>query len=186
MAETPDDHLLLERFRDPATREAAFNELVLAYQQRIYWHVRRMVISHSDADDLVQEVFIRIWNNLDSFKGNSQLFTWIYRIATNECLSFLKRKKMRRAISLDPEENPLVEKLREDPYINGNELQMKLQEAILTLPEKQRMVFNLRYFEDLKYEELSEILDTSVGALKASYHHAVKKLEKYLTERSTE
>lgn len=181
MAETPDDKALLERFRDPATKEAAFNELVLAYQQRIYWHVRRMVISHADADDLVQEIFIRIWKNLDTFKGNSRLFTWMYRIATNECLSFLKRKKMHSTVSIDEGANLLLEKLREDPYINGDDLQLRLQEAILTLPEKQRIVFNLRYFEELKYEELSEILETSVGALKASYHHAVKKLEQYFT-----
>lgn len=181
MAESPDDKLLLERFRNPATKEAAFNELVLAYQQRIYWHVRRMVISHADADDLVQEIFIRIWNNLDTFRGSSKLFTWIYRIATNECISFLKRKKMRNTVSIDDEESLLLEKLREDPYINGNDLQIKLQEAILRLPEKQRIVFNMRYFGELPYEELSEILGTSVGALKASYHHAVKKLEQYFT-----
>ncbi|QEC51016.1 RNA polymerase sigma-70 factor (ECF subfamily) [Anseongella ginsenosidimutans] len=181
MAESPDDQLLLERFRNPATKEAAFNELVLAYQQRIYWHVRRMVISHDDADDLVQEIFIRIWKNLETFRGGSKLFTWIYRIATNECISFLKRKKMRNTVSIDDEENLLLEKLREDPYINGNDLQIKLQEAILRLPEKQRIVFNMRYFGELPYEELSEILGTSVGALKASYHHAVKKLEQYFT-----
>ncbi|HEY9559762.1 MAG TPA: sigma-70 family RNA polymerase sigma factor [Anseongella sp.] len=182
MAETPDDKALLERFRNPATRDAAFNELVLAYQQRVYWHVRRLVISHEDADDLVQEIFIRIWNHLDNFRGDAQLFTWIYRIATNECTSFLKRKKMKPTVSIDQDEGRLLEKLREDPYINGNELQLKLQEAILTLPEKQRLVFNMRYFDELKYDEMSEILETSVGALKASYHHAVKKLEQYFTK----
>src|SRR3546814_10625157 len=146
MAETPDDKALLERFRNPATRDAAFNELVLAYQQRVYWHVRRLVISHEDADDLVQEIFIRIWNHLDNFRGDAQLFTWIYRIATNECTSFLKRKKMKPTVSIDQDEGSLLEKLREDPYINGNELQLKLQEAILTLPEQKRFVFNLRTF----------------------------------------
>lgn len=181
MAETTEDKAFLERFRDPATKEAAFNELVLKYQQRIYWHIRRLVISHDDTDDLVQEVFIKIWKNLGKFQGNSQLFTWIYRIATNECMTFLKRKSMRNTVSIDDEENPLLEKLREDPYINGNELQIRLQQGILTLPEKQRIVFNMRYFDELKYEEMSEVLETSVGALKASYHHAVKKLEQYLT-----
>lgn len=181
MAEAPDDKALLARFRSPDTKEAAFNELVLAYQQRIYWHVRRIVISHEDADDLVQEIFIRIWKHLDNFRGDSRLFTWIYRIATNECTSFLKRKRMRNTVSIEQDDNRLLEKLREDPYINGNELQIKLQEAILTLPEKQRLVFNLRYFDELKYEEMSEILETSVGALKASYHHAVKKVEQYFT-----
>lgn len=184
MAEITDEKAFLDRFLQPETKEAAFNELVLAYQQRVYWHVRRMVISHADTDDLVQEIFIKIWHHLESFKGKSRLFTWIYRIATNECISFLKRRRMRNVVSIHEEENNLLETLREEPYINPDDTQMKLQEAILTLPEKQRIVFNLRYFEDLKYEELAEILDTSVGALKASYHHAVKKVESYLTTGS--
>ena len=182
MAEITDDKAFIERFRHPETKEAAFNELVLKYQQRIYWHIRRLVISHDDADDLVQEVFIKIWKNIANFQGNSQLFTWIYRIATNECMTFLKRKSMRNTVSMEGEQDYLLEKLREDPYVNGNDLQIRLQQAILTLPEKQRIVFNMRYFDELKYEEMSEVLETSVGALKASYHHAVKKLEQYFTD----
>src|SRR3546814_21048891 len=119
MAVRPDASAILERFRTQATRDAAFKELVLAYQQRVYWHVRRLVISHEDADDLVQEIFIRIWNHLDNFRGEAQLFTWIYRIATNECTSFLKRKKMKPTVSIDQEEDRLLEKLRETPYIKG-------------------------------------------------------------------
>src|SRR5690606_1836016 len=123
--------------------------------------IRRMVVSHHDADDLVQDVFVKIWKNLENFQGNSQLFTWIYRIATNECITFLKRKSMRNTVSIDAEENYLLEKMQEEPYLNGNELQISLQKAILTLPEKQRIVFNMKYFDELKYEEMSEILDTS-------------------------
>lgn len=182
MAEIQDDKIILERFRDPQTKEKAFNDLVLKYQQRIYWHIRRLVISHDDADDLVQEVFIKIWNNLSDFQENSRLFTWMYRIATNECLTFLKRKSMRNMVPLERDDNYLLDKLREDPYVNGDELQIRLQQAILTLPEKQRIVFNMRYFDEMKYEEMAEVLEVSTGALKASYHHAVKKIEQYFRE----
>lgn len=175
---TIDDKSILERFKAEESRETAFNDLVSMYKERVYYHIRRMVISHEDADDLVQETFIKVWQKLDSFHGNSQLFTWIYRIATNECLNFLKRKKMRATTSMETLPY-LQEKLESSPYINGTELQIELQKAILTLPEKQRMVFNMKYFDELKYREMSEVLDTSIGALKASYHHAVKKIEDY-------
>lgn len=156
--------------------------LVRAYQQRVYWHVRKMVIDHDDADDLTQEVFIKIHRNIDTFREDSQLFTWIYRIATNECLTFLEKKKRRFFLPIGDVESELTSKLDTASNISGDEIQMKLQKALLKLPDKQRVVFNMKYFEDLSYEEMSEITTTSVGALKASYHHAVKKIEDYLTQ----
>ena len=154
--------------------------LVRTYQQRVYWHVRKMVIDHDDADDLTQEIFIKIHKYIDSFREDSQLFTWIYRIATNECLSFLNRKKKRFFLPIEDVTQQLSTKIDKDPDLDGDEIQKRLQKAILQLPEKQRLVFNMKYFEDLPYEQISEITDTSVGALKASYHHAVKKIEEYL------
>lgn len=150
------------------------------YQQRVYWHVRKMVIDHDDADDLTQETFIKAWNHLDNFRQDAKLFTWLYRIATNECLQFLNKKKRQATVSFDDVEHELLDKLNTNVLIEADAIQMKLQQALLRLPEKQRLVFNMKYFDDLKYEEISEILDTSVGALKASYHHAVKKIEQYL------
>jgi RNA polymerase sigma-70 factor (family 1) len=173
-----EDAQLLAQFRQGEQREQAFNQLLRKYQQRTYFLVRKMVIDHDDADDVVQEVFIKVWKNLDSFEGNSQLFTWIYRIATNECLRFLERKKKKRFwISMSDASVELASKLDTSPHISGDEVQKKLQKALLKLPDKQRLVFNLKYFEDLKYEEMAEITGTSVGSLKASYHHAVKKIE---------
>lgn len=154
--------------------------LVRAYQQRVYWHVRKMVIDHDDADDLTQEIFIKIHKYIDSFREDSQLFTWIYRIATNECLSFLNRKKKRFFLPIEDVTQQLATKIDKDPDLNGDEIQKRLQKAILQLPAKQRLVFNMKYFDDLPYEQISEITDTSVGALKASYHHAVKKIEEFL------
>ena len=140
-----------------------------------------MVIDHDDADDLTQEAFIKAWKNLDKFRQESKLFTWLYRIATNECLTFLTNKKKRVMVGTDDVENELSQKLDSSPHVSGDEIQLKLQKALLTLPEKQRLVFNMKYYDDLKYEEISEILGTTVGGLKASYHHAVKKIEEYLT-----
>ena len=164
-------------------KEQAFNALVQEYKERLYWHIRRFTCSHEDADDLLQETFIKLWGALDSFKGASSLFTWVYKIATNEALNFLRKKKVRSILQMESLENVLWKKIDEDPYFNGNEVQRQLHKAIQKLPEKQRLVFNLRYFDELSYNEISEILNTSPGSLKASYHHAYVKikdeLEKY-------
>ncbi len=175
-----EDAEILSKFQDERTRNEAFNLLLKKYQQKIYWHIRRMVIDHDDADDLVQDVFIKVWKNLAGFRADSQLYTWMYRIASNECITFLNKKKQKNNISLDEVDYSLADTLTEGSYFNGDKAQKKLQEAILTLPEKQRLVFNMKYYEDMKYEEMSEVLGTSVGALKASYHLAVKKIEAIL------
>jgi len=176
-----EDSEILEKFSKESTRHEAFNLLLNKYQQKIYWHIRRLVIDHDDTDDLVQDVFIKVWKNLVNFRSDSQLFTWIYRIATNESITFLNRKKLRNSVSIDDANGlDLAETLADTPYFDGDKAQMKLQKAILTLPEKQRLVFNMKYFDELKYEEISEILGTSVGALKASFHIAVKKIEQIL------
>ena len=176
------DRELLEMFRKSDTKNYAFNLLMRKYQERLYWHVRKIVISHDDADDVVQNTFLKVWSGLESFREDSQLFTWLYRIATNEALTFLKKKKTKFLLPLVDVEQQLCRTLETDPYINGNELQIKLQKAILKLPEKQRVVFNMKYYDEMKYEDMSETLGTSVGALKASFHHAVKKIEKFLEE----
>lgn len=177
-----EDKELLEKIREPETRNYGFNLLVRAYQQRIYWHVRKMVIDHDDADDLTQEVFIKIHKSIANFREDSQLYTWIYRIATNECLTFLTRKRRKLFLRLDDVGKELSAKIESSPGIGGDEVEKKLQKALVTLPDKQRLVFNMKYFDDMPYEAISEITRTSVGALKASYHHAVKKIEDYLTE----
>lgn len=181
MSENPDKKII-ELFRQNEQKEAAFNLLVDTYQERLYWHIRRIVVDHQDADDVLQNTLVKVWKNLEQFRAESGLFTWLFRIATNESLSLIKDRKKHLHGPEDPEfENRLSESLETDPWFDGDELQLKLQQAILSLPEKQRLVFNLKYFEEMKYEEMSETLDTSVGALKASYHHAVKKIEKYMT-----
>ncbi len=176
------DKELLELFRNDDSKNFAFNVIVRKYQERIYWHVRKMVISHDDTDDILQNTFIKVWRSLEGFKEASGLYTWLYRIATNEALTFLNRKKRRYFLPLDDVYKHLADTLETDEYYSGDELQLKLQKAVLALPEKQRLVFNMKYFDDMKYEEIAKILKTSVGALKASYHHAVKKIEKYLTD----
>ena len=158
-------------------REWAFNLIVKNYSERIYQHIRRFVYSHDDADDLTQEVFIKVWAALPSFRGDAQLFTWIYRIATNEVLNHLRKEKFKALISFDSESSSLERKIDEDPHFNGDAIQRELHKAIQRLPQKQRVVFNLRYFEEMKYEDISEITGTSVGALKASYHHAYGKIK---------
>ena len=175
-----EDSEILQKFADERTRSEAFNLLLKKYQQKIYWHIRRLVIDHDDTDDLVQEVFVKVWKSLAGFRSDSQLYTWLYRIATNESITFLNRKKLRNNISLDEVSPDLANTLADGTYFNGDHAQMKLQKALLTLPEKQRLVFNMKYYDDLKYEEISSILGTSVGALKASFHLAVKKIEHYL------
>ncbi len=175
-----DDKEILEKFRSEDTKTLAFNHLVKKYQQKIYGLTRKMVIDHEDADDLTQETFIKAWNSLANFRGESQIFTWLYRVATNECLAFLNKKRKRFFLSTDDVANELTTKLEDGNLITGDEIAIKLQKAILTLPDKQRLVFNMKYFEEMKYEQMSEILGTSVGALKASYHIAVKKIEEIL------
>ena len=172
---------LVELFRDAQKKHYAFNLLVRKHQEKIYFFVRRLVIDHDDSDDVVQNIFIKVWNNLDSFREDSKLFTWIYRIAVNESLSFLKSKQLRSYLSLSSPDALTVKSLHSDPYFTGNEIQKRLSEAIIRLPKKQQLVFNMRYYDDLSYDEMSEILGTSVGALKASYHFAVKKIEDFVT-----
>ena len=176
------DKELILQFRNEDTRNAAFDLIVRKYQERLYWHIRKMVISHDDTDDVIQNTFIKAFQGLDRFREDSSLFTWLYRIATNESLSFLKRKKNRFALPIGDYLEYLERNLQSEAYADGDEIQMKLQKAIIRLPEKQRLVFNMKYFDELKYEDISEILGTSVGALKASFHHAMKKIEDYLTE----
>jgi len=176
-----EDKDLLIKIKNPETRNYGFNMLVRTYQQRVYWHVRKMVIDHDDADDITQEVFIKIHKSIETFREDSQLFTWIYRIATNECLNFLNKKRRRFFLPIEDISAQLSAKIDSSDNLSGDEIQKKLQKALIQLPDKQRLVFNMRYFDDLTYEDMSEITNTSVGALKASYHHAVKKIEDYLT-----
>ncbi len=171
---------LVKLFNEESTKQKAFKILMHQYKERLYWHIRKIVLAHEDADDALQNTFLKIWQNLDSFQGKSALYTWFYRIATNEALTLLKKKRKSLQISVDDEENYCENSLRSDPYFDGNDIQIQLQKAISILPEKQRIIFNLKYFEELKYDEISEILETSVGSLKASYHHATKKIEAYL------
>jgi len=174
------DKELFDLFLNLESRNYAFNLIVNKYKEKLYWHIRRLVINHEDADDLLQNTFVKIWQGLEKFRGESSMYTWFYRIATNECISFLKKKKNRLILPLVNVSRELERSLETDPWFDGNELQRKFQKAILTLPEKQRIVFNMRYFEEMSYEEMSKVLKTSEGALKASFHHAVKKIEKYL------
>lgn len=174
------DKELLDQFQKEETRNFAFRLIVQKYQQKVYWHIRKLVIDHDDANDIVQNTFIKAWNGLPSFREDSRLYTWIYRIATNEALTFLKKKRTRFFLPLVDVEGELSNSLEADAYFNGDAAELKFQQAILSLPEKQRVVFNMKYYEELSYEEISEILGTSVGALKASYHYASKKIEKFL------
>lgn len=174
---------LLAELRDKKTQEKAFRLLVEQYQQRLYWHIRKIVINHDDADDILQNVFIKVWKNLDGFREDSSLFTWLFRIATNESLSFLQKQKRQSIFSSNEITEHLSETLESDPYFDGDAIQKKLQLAVVQLPEKQRLVFNMKYFDEMKYEEISDVLQTSVGALKASFHFAVKKIEEFLHEQ---
>jgi RNA polymerase sigma-70 factor (ECF subfamily) len=180
MTEQSDDKELLVQFREPATRERSFTLIIKKYQERLYWHIRRMVVSHEDANDVLQNMFIKVWNALDNFREDSQLYTWLYRIATNESLTFLEQQKKRASVSLSDVESGLSNRLKAEKHFDANKLEWKLQVAIQQLPEKQRVVFNLRYYEEMPYEKMSKVLETSEGALKASYHHAVKKIEDYI------
>ena len=176
------DEELLQLYKDGPNPHYAFNLIVAKYRERLYWHIRKLVIVHDDADDVLQNTLVKAWNGLASFRNDSQLYTWLYRIATNECITFLNQKKRRFMLPIVSVERQLSEALDNDVHFSGTALQRQLQKAVLTLPEKQRIVFNMKYFEEMKYEDMSEILNTSVGALKASYHHAVKKIERYFSE----
>ena len=178
----PTEEELILQLNQPNKRAGAFSVIVRTYQERLYWHIRKMVLSHDDANDVLQNTFMKAWNGLDGFRGDSQVSTWLYRIATNETLTFLTNQRMRCQNSIDEADDLLLQNLQADTYFNGTEIQMKLQKAILTLPEKQRIVFNMKYFDDITYELMEAILGTSVGALKASYHYAVKKIEKYFSD----
>lgn len=171
---------LVQDLKAKNTQAKAFEMLVSTYKERLYWQIRGIVLNHDDTDDVLQNTFIKIFKNIDGFKGESQLFSWMYRIATNEALSFIKQRAKTQGITDADYQEKLVSNLQADVYFEGDEIQLKLQQAIATLPEKQKLVFNMKYFQELKYEEISEILETSVGGLKASYHLAVKKVEQYL------
>lgn len=173
------DSQIIELYNN-GQKELAFDNIVSSYTERLYWHVRRFTCSHDDSNDLLQDIFIKVWSSLPNFRGDSQLYTWLYRIATNEALNYMRKQRFRAMVSLDSEANFLAKKIDEDAYFNGNELQRELHKAIQRLPEKQRIVFCFRYFDEMKYEDISEITDTSVGALKASYHIAYNKIKEDL------
>ncbi len=174
------DSKIFELMALPHKKEEAFSMLVEKYKERLYWHIRKMVIVHDDADDLLQNTFIKAWNNLDNFRGDSSLYTWLYRIATNETLNFLNKRKEALLNEASDLETMLGNRVETDPLFTGDEIQKRLQKCILALPEKQRMVFNMKYFDNLTYKQMSEIMGTSVGALKASYFHAVRKIEAFI------
>lgn len=171
----------IQELLNPKTQNEAFQKLLLSYQRPLYNHIRNIVLNHDDTDDILQNTFIKVFQYLKNFKGESKLFSWMYRIATNEAITFLNQKAKKNGITSEALQNKTIDNLKADAYFDGNEIQIKLQKAIATLPEKQQLVFKMKYFEELKYEEISEILGTSVGALKASYHHAVKKIESFVT-----
>ena len=173
---------LVARLRDPATCRDAFGEVIKLYGEPLYWQIRRMVESHEDADDLLQNTFMKAWSSIENFRGEAKLSTWLYKIAINESITFLARERKRLNLSLDDEESHLVNMIEADTFIDGDDLALKLRMAIATLPEKQRLVFNMRYYDEMKYEDMSEVLGTSVGALKASYHLAAKKIEQYFAD----
>lgn len=179
---TYDEETVVEQLRHQDTARLAFGKVVEHYTQPLYWQIRRMVIDHDDANDVLQNTFIKAWTSIDNFRGDAKLSTWLYKIAINESITFINKKKVQNNIALTDDNSFLVDNLEADEYFNGDEAQIKLQKAIATLPEKQRMVFNMRYYDEMKYEDMSEILGTSVGALKASYHHAIKKIESFFSE----
>ena len=180
MSQHLDDNELLLQFKNPSTKEKGFTAIIKKYQEKLYWHIRRIVVDHEDANDVLQNMFIKVWNALDNFREDSQLYTWLYRIATNESLTYIEQQKKRKSISLSDAENGLSNKLKADQNYDSNKIEWKLQLAMQQLPEKQRVVFNLRYYDEMPYHQMSLVLETSEGALKASYHHAVKKIEDYI------
>lgn len=181
MQQYTEDEIVLQ-LRDPDRQRDAFAQVVGLYGEKLYWQIRKMVLNHDDANDLLQNTFLKAWTNIDYFRGEAKLSTWLYKIAINECITFLNRQRAINNVSIDDADTFLLERLKGDEYFDGDAAQMKLQEAVLALPEKQRAVFNMKYFDEMKYEEISDVFGTSVGALKASYHHAVKKVEEFLTK----
>ncbi|MGB0879041.1 MAG: RNA polymerase sigma factor [Polaribacter sp.] len=175
-----DEITFIEQLKNVQTKEVAFRKLISQYKERLYWHIRKIVISHDDADDVLQNTFIKIFRNIDRFKQESKLYSWMYRIATNESITFINKRAKERNIDITEVYSQLTSSLKSDVYFSGDEIKIILQKAIATLPQKQQLVFNMKYFDDLKYDEISTILETSVGALKASYFHAVKKIERYI------
>lgn len=176
------DEEILSLMQEQRTQEQGFRLLMQQYQERLYWHIRRMVIEHEDANDVLQNCLVKAFRGIHQFEGKSSLFTWLYRIATNESLTFLSKKNRRTTSSIDDENTNLGNRLQADEFFDGDALQIRLKKALNLLPEKQRIVFNLRYYEEMSYQDMSEVLSTSVGALKASFHHAVKKIETYFKE----
>jgi RNA polymerase sigma-70 factor (ECF subfamily) len=175
-----DDTSLLAAFHDASTREKGYNGIIKKYQEKLYWHIRRMLVDHEDTNDVLQMVLVKIWNGLVNFREDSKLYTWMYRIATNETLTFIEREKKRAIVSLDQQSYVFSNKVKADTHFNENQLVWRLQLAIKSLPEKQQLVFNLRYYDEMTYQQMSELLETSEGALKASYHHAAKKIEAFI------
>lgn len=175
------EETLIINLKNPLTQERAFLELMVLYKERLYWHIRRIVLNHDDADDVLQNTFIKVYKNIDSFKEESKLYSWIYRIATNESITFINKRAKENHLDIADLHDKMVNNLYNDPLFEGDEIQLILQKAIATLPYKQQLVFKMKYFEEMKYQEMSEILETSVGALKASYFHAVKKIEEIIS-----
>ena len=181
--ETPQENPeLISRLRDGSTCREAFGEVIALYSQPLYWQIRRMVQNHNDANDILQNTFMKAWTSIEMFRGDAKLSTWLHKIAINESITHLARERKHQSVSLDDEESFIINTIEADEYVDGDELKLKLRKAIASLPEKQRLVFNMKYFDEMKYEDMSEILGTSVGALKASYHIAVKKIEQYFTD----
>ena len=177
-----EESVLIEQLKNKQTQDTAFRQLMTQYKERLYWHIRKIVISHDDADDVLQNTFIKVYRNIDKFNAESKLFSWMYRIATNESITFINKRAKSQNIDISEMQYKLAERLEADVHYDGDEMQLKLQKAIAQLPQKQQLVFNMKYFDDMKYQEISDVLETSVGALKASYHHAVKKIEHILTQ----
>lgn len=180
------DGQILSLLQNKDSYEQGFKLLMTQYQEPIYWHIRRMVLVHDDANDVVQNTFVKVFKSINRFEGRSKLYTWLYRIATNEAITFLNKRKKDQTTSIDDEENFLSEQLMADTYFDGDIIQQKFKKALSTLPEKQRIVFSLRYYEEMSYKDMSQILETSEGALKASYHHAAKKIEAFLIEKKVD
>jgi RNA polymerase sigma-70 factor (ECF subfamily) len=175
-----EEKAFISQLKNSKTQEAAFRELIKLYKERLYWHIRKIVISHDDADDVLQNTFVKVFRNIGNFKEESKLYSWMYRIATNESITFLNQKAKLKNVDFETMQQEVIQNLESDVYFDGDEIQLKLQKALATLPQKQLIVFNMRYFDEIKYEDMADILETSVGALKASYHHAKKKIEAFL------
>ena len=180
MNSTYNEKEIVVLLQDPARQREAFARIVKEYSEQLYWQIRRLVLTHDDANDILQNTFIKAWTNIEYFRGDAKMSTWLYRIALNECLTFLNKQRASQQLSIDEAETETMNQLESDTYFDGDETQKIFLQAVKQLPDKQQMIFNLKYFKEMKYEEISEILGTSIGALKASYHHAVKKIESFL------